>query len=140
MRDRDRSDFFSIMLSVNVPLYFGSKQSEAIEQRSSERTRSRFSLGSALRSIEADVAGSLASYEAASEQVQLLDTAIVPQAQQTVSAMLSAYQVNEVDFLNVINGQLTLYNAQIDYWEALSNAKQSLAAVAAAVGVETLYE
>jgi len=139
-RGGDRSDFFSVMLSVNVPLYFGSKQSEAIEQRNSERSRSKFSLSSAVRSIEADVARNLASYEAAREQVQLLNTAIIPQAQQTVSAMLSAYQVNEVDFLNVINGQLTLYNAEIDYWEALSNAKQSLAAVAAAVGMETLYE
>ncbi len=66
--------------------------------------------------------------------------AIIPQAQQTVAAMLAAYQVNEVDFLNVINGQLALYNAQINYWEALSEAKRSLAALAAAVGMENLYE
>lgn len=140
VRGGDRSDFASVMLSVNVPLYFGSKQSKAIDQRSSERTRWSYSLNSALRAIETDVARNLANYEAASEQVQLLNTAIIPQAQQTVSAMLSAYQVNEVDFLNVINGQLTLYNAQIDYWEALSEAKRSLAGVAAAVGMETLYE
>ena len=140
VRGGDRSDFLSVMFSVNVPLYFGSKQSKAIQQRSSERARSMFSMRSVLRSIETEVARNVASYEAAREQVQLLDSAIIPQAQQTVSAMLSAYRVNEVDFLNVINGQLTLYNAQIDYWEALSNAKQSLAAVAAAVGMETLYE
>ena len=140
LRGGDRSDFASVMLSVNVPLYFGTKQSKAMDQRSSERKRWSYSLNSALRSIETDVARNLANYEAASEQVQLLNTAIIPQAQQTVAAMLSAYQVNEVDFLNVINGQLTLYNAQIDYWEALSEAKRSLAGVAAAVGMETLYE
>jgi len=140
LRGGDRSDFASVMLSVSVPLYFGSKQSKAIEQRSSERAKWSYSLSSALRSIEADVTRNLANYEAAREQVQLLNTAIIPQARQTVSAMLSAYQVNEVDFLNVINGQLTLYNAQIDYWEALSDAKRSLAGVAAAVGLETLYE
>ena len=54
--------------------------------------------------------------------------------------MLSAYQVNEVDFLNVLNAQITLYNAQISYWEAMSNAKQSLAQLAASVGSEELYE
>ncbi|MFQ5565355.1 MAG: TolC family protein [Paracoccaceae bacterium] len=139
-RGRDRSDFVSVMLSVTVPLYFGSKQSKAIDQRSSERIQRKFSLSGALRSIEADVTRNLASYQAAREQVQLFDTAIIPQAKQTVAAMLAAYQVNEVDFLNVVNGQLTLYNAQIDYWEALSNAKRSLAALAAAVGMETLYE
>lgn len=140
LRGTDRSDFFSVMLSVNVPLYFGSKQSKAIDQRGSERTQRKFAFNDALRSVEADVSRSLATYESAREQVQLLEMAIIPQAQQTVAAMLAAYQVNEVDFLNVINGQLALYNAQINYWEALSEAKRSLAALAAAVGMENLYE
>jgi outer membrane protein TolC len=54
--------------------------------------------------------------------------------------MLAGYQVNEVDFLNVVNGQLTLYNAQINYWTVLAKAKSALAGLAAAVGKETLYE
>lgn len=140
LRGTDRSDFFSLMLSVDVPLYFGSKQSKAIDQRGSERTQRTFAFNDALRTIEADVAGNLATYDSAREQVQLLEMAIIPQARQTVAAMLAAYQVNEVDFLNVVNGQLTLYNAQINYWEALSEAKRALAALAAAVGRENLYE
>jgi len=48
--------------------------------------------------------------------------------------------VNKVDFLNVVNGQIMLYNAQINYWDALSNAKQSLAKLAASVGEESIYE
>ncbi|MCH9674364.1 MAG: TolC family protein [Gammaproteobacteria bacterium] len=136
----NRADFFSVMLSVNVPLYFGTKQSKAIDQRSHERAQRRYSLSAVLRSIEAEVTRHLADYDAAREQVLLLDTAIIPQAQQTVASMLAGYQVNKVDFLNVVNGQLTLYNAQINYWEALSQAKRSLAGVAAAVGTETIYE
>jgi len=54
--------------------------------------------------------------------------------------MLAGYQVNQVDFLNVVNTQITLYNAQINYWESLSRAKQSLARLASAVGEEALYE
>ncbi len=135
-----RVDFFSVMFSVNVPLYFGSKQSKAIDQRSHERSQRQYTLNSTLRMIESEIGRSLAEYQAAREQVLLLDKAIIPQAQQTVASMLAGYQVNEVDFLNVVNGQLTLYNAQISYWEALSEAKRALARVAAAVGTETLYE
>ena len=54
--------------------------------------------------------------------------------------MLAGYQVNQVDFLSLVNTQITLYNAQINYWESLSEAKQSLARLASAVGVEALYE
>ena len=136
----DRADFVSVMLSVDVPLYFGQKQGKAIEQRGHERAQRQHALSNAARTIEAEIARSLADYEAAREQVLLLDTAIIPQAQQTVASMLAAYQVNKVDFLNVVNGQLMLYNAQISYWESLSEAKRSLARLAAAVGTEALYE
>ena len=140
LRGAERADLLSVMLSVNVPLYSGSKQSKAIGQRTSERVQRGHSLNDALRSVEAEIARSLADYEAAQEQVLLLDTAIIPQAQQTVASMLAGYQVNEVDFLNVVNGQLTLYNSQINYWDALGKAKSALATLAAAVGTETLYE
>ena len=140
LRGTDRSDFLTVMLSINVPIFSGSKQSKAVEQRSHEVSRQKFILNDTLRKVEATVSASLADYDAARDQVVLLETAIIPQAQQTVSSMLAAYQVNEVDFLNVINIQITLYNAQIDYWESLSKAKQALARLASAIGTEALYE
>jgi len=140
LRGTDRSDFLTVMLSINVPIYSGSKQSKAVEQRSHEISRQKFILNDTLRKVEATVSTSLADYDAARDQVVLLETAIIPQAQQTVSSMLAAYQVNEVDFLNVINIQITLYNAQVNYWESLSRAKQALARLASAIGTEALYE
>jgi len=140
LRNTDRSDFLSVMLSINVPLYSGSKQTKAVEQRAYELSRQTLVMQDTLRGVEGAVSENLATYLAAREQVLLLDTAIIPQAQQTVSSMLAGYQVNEVDFLNLINTQITLYNAQINYWESLSTAKQALAKLASAIGVETLYE
>jgi outer membrane protein TolC len=93
-----------------------------------------------LREVQAAVTGSLARYQAARDQATLLETAIIPQAQQTVSSMLAGYQVNQVDFLNLVNTQITLYNAQINYWESLGRAKQALAQLASAAGQEALYE
>jgi outer membrane protein TolC len=140
LRMTDRSDLLSVMLSVNVPLYSGSKQSKAVEQRSHEVSRQLFEMHDTLRNVEAAVSRNFADYHAARDQVALLETAIIPQAQQTVSSMLAGYQVNEVDFLNVVNTQITLYNAQISYWESLGNAKQALAKLASAIGMEALYE
>lgn len=140
MRGTDRSDLVSVMLSVNVPLFSGSKQSKAVEQHSHEVSRQKFALNDTLRRVEAGVVKNFAEYHAARSQVTLLETAIIPQAQQTVSSMLAGYQVNQVDFLNVVNTQITLYNAQINYWESLSRAKQALARLASAVGEEALYE
>lgn len=136
----ERPDLASLMIRINVPIYFKSKQSKALEQRSSEYFESKSVLNETVRSVQASIARNYARYHATRGQVSLFGTAIIPQAQQTVSAMLSGYQVSQVDFLNVLNAQITLYNAQISYWEAMSNAKRSLANLAASVGSEEIYE
>ena len=61
-------------------------------------------------------------------------TGLIPQAQQSVSAMRAAYQVNKVDFLNLVRAQITLYNYETQYWKALSGGWQALANLQAAVG------
>jgi cobalt-zinc-cadmium efflux system outer membrane protein len=137
---RDLPDLVTFRLGFNLPIYSSSKQDKAVEQRNSSYFASKHSFNETLRTTQSDIARYHARYNASRDQVSLYSGAIIPQARQTVSAMLSGYQVNKVDFLNVLNAQLTLYNAQISYWEVLSNAKQSLANLAAAVGSEKLYE
>ncbi len=137
---RNLPDLVSFRLGFSLPIYSSSKQDKEIEQRSSSFFASKYRYSETLRTVESDVSRYHAQYNASRDQVELYGSAIIPQAQQTVSAMLSGYQVNKVDFLNVINAELALYNAQISYWEALSKAKQSLALLAAAVGLENVYE
>ena len=93
-----------------------------------------------IRVIETEIGVQAAEYSAAREQALLLKNEIIPQAEQTVSSMLAGYEVNKVDFLNVVNGQIMLYNASIDYWNAMASAKQALARLAAGVGKESIYE
>ena len=137
---KERSDMLSLTISVNVPLYSKAKQSKTVDQRRGELAARQYTRHDTLRSVQAAVSRNLADYKASRDQAVLFDTAIIPQAQQTVSSMLAGYQVNQVDFLNVVSAQIILYNSQIDYWRALSDAKQALAKLAAAIGSETLYE
>jgi outer membrane protein TolC len=136
----DRANFASLMFSVSLPIYSKSKQDKAVDQRTSEYFRNKHLFNETLRSVQASITRNGAQYQASRDQVSLYGTAIIPQAQQTVAAMLSGYQVNKVDFLNVLNAEITLYNAQISYWEAMSKAKQALAKLAASVGSETIHE
>jgi outer membrane protein, heavy metal efflux system len=135
-----RSDFASIMFSMNVPLFIERKQSKAVAQRKSEWVEQNYKLHSLRNKIRADISVAVADYLRARDQFDLFGTGIIPQAQQTVSSMLAGYQVNKVDFLNLVRAQITLYNYEISYWRMLSEAKQALAKIIAAVGEETVYE
>jgi len=135
-----RSDFVSVMVGVKIPLYAGRKQSKAVSQKRSELQKNRYALLDEKGLVMAAISTAVTDYHRAKQQFSLFGSGIVPQAQQTVASMLAGYQVSEVDFLNLVRSQMTLFNYELQYWKALSDAKQALARLEAAVGEESVYE
>ncbi len=139
-RSGSRDDFLSLMFGVKIPLYSKHKQYKAIDQRAAELQRSFYASQDEKGKVMGAISTALTDYDRAREEFSLFEKGIIPQASQTVQSMLAGYQVNEVDFLNLIRSQITLLNYQLQYWKALTEAKQSLARLEAAVGEETIYE
>lgn len=137
---RSRQDFLSVMLSVNVPLYSGTKQDRAVQQRTRELARSRYALTDTKNLVRSSIAEALTDYRRASEQESLFDEGIIPQARQTVESMTAGYQVDKVDFLNLVRSQISLFNFELQYWKSYTEANQALARLQAAVGEESIYE
>ncbi len=129
-----RSDFLSVMFSMNMPIFTSRRQDAAIDQRGSQLQQQHYSLDEARLRVSREVSRALADYRAAREQAGLLELGILPQARQTVAAMLAAYQVDKVDFLNLVRSQVTLFNYETRYWYVVSRANQAQAALQAAVG------
>lgn len=136
----DRADFASFMLSMNLPIYTGSKQDRALAQAQAEMAREEFALQDAVEAVFSETSAALADYRKARDQAVLFKTGIIPQASQTVDSMLAGYQVNKVDFLNLVRSQITLYNYETQYWKALAEARQAMARLEAATAtpIETI--
>lgn len=139
-RGGGREDFVSVMLGIKIPLYSGRKQSKAVSQKSRELEKNRYAFLDERGMVMAAISTAANDYDRARQQFSLFGSGIVPQAQLTVKSMLAGYQVSEVDFLNLVRSQMTLFNYQLQYWKALSDAKQALARLEAAVGEESIYE
>lgn len=139
-RGGDRADFLSLMVGVKIPLYAGRKQSRAVSQRNIEVQTRRYALLDERGLVRSAIAQSRTDYVRATRQLVLFKTGVVPQAEQTVESMLAGYQVSEVDFLNLVRSQMTLLDYELQYWKALSEAKQALAELQAIVGQEAIYE
>ena len=135
-----RSDFVSVMVGIKVPLYSSRKQSKAIRQKSSELEKNHYAVLDEKGRVSAEISTAVTDYRRAGEQMSLFGSGIVPQARQTVQSMLAGYQVSKVDFLNLVRSQITLLNYELQYWKSLSEAKQALAKIQAAVGEESIYE
>jgi len=140
MNGQSRPNLASATLSLNLPLYSGSKQDRRTDQRKAELVRSEFTLVDAKAGVLTEISRALADYDKARAQVSLFRQGIIPLANQTVASMLAGYQVGKVDFLSLVTSQVTLYNFETQYWQAIASANQSLARLAAAVGKEIEHE
>lgn len=135
-----RSDLLSLGVSMNVPIFAGSKQEKAIDQRTSELMQQRYALQDKWNGVRAQITQSHSDYQRAQQQFVLFDTGIIPQARQTVASMLAGYQVNKVDFLNLVRSQIILFEYETQYWKAFTEAQQALAQLSANVGEDNIYE
>ncbi len=134
-----RADVASLRFSMSLPIYTGTKQDKAMDQRNSELLQQNYRLQDAREQVQSQISQAMADYRRASEQVVLFKTGIIPQARQTVNSMLAGYQVNKVDFLNLVRTQITLYNYEIQYWLSFSTAQQALATLESVVGTDAIY-
>jgi outer membrane protein, heavy metal efflux system len=136
----DRADLLTLNMSMSIPIFLDRKQAKAVDQRNSELLQHKYALQDEWNKVRAQISQNYSDFQRASEQVTLFKTGIIPQARQTVASMLAGYQVNKVDFLNLVRSQITLLNHEMKYWQAFTEANQSLAQLMAAVGKEGIYE
>ncbi|SMG63902.1 [weak similarity to] Outer membrane efflux protein [methanotrophic bacterial endosymbiont of Bathymodiolus sp.] len=137
---RERADFLSLKISMNVPIFAATKQQKAVDQRSSELMQQRYALQDQWNNVRAEISTAYSDFHQTKNLTVLFKSGIIPQARQTVASMLAGYQVNKVDFLNLVRSQITLYNYETQYWQALTQANQALAQLTAMVGKEEIYE
>lgn len=137
---QERANFLSLKLSMSVPIFAANKQRKAVDQRTSELMQQRYALQDQWNNVRAEISTAYSDFQQTKNQVVLFKTGIIPQARQTVASMLAGYQVNKVDFLNLVRSQITLYNYETQYWKALTQANQALAQLIALIGKEEIYE
>jgi outer membrane protein TolC len=129
------TDFASAGFSINIPLWQGKRRAAVAEADSGVQMALR-QLQDLGNRIDFAISDQYAKLTKNRDLVELYKTGIIPQSEQSFEATLSAYQVGDVDFLNLLDSQLTLYRYQIDYHRALSDYQRSVAGLEAAVGKE----
>lgn len=129
-----RPDMVSLIMSINLPIWRESK----LEPRIAEAVALREQAESLYQAQRNEVAAVLRQRIALVEQnlksAQLYQTAILPQARLAVEAALAAYRVNRVDFLTLLDGQMTVFNYEINRVTAIAGYNKALAEIDLLVG------
>ena len=122
-----REDMVSVMASVPLPLFKGRKQDPLAEAARAETRASEDRLAAMTDELEAEVVALHASLVRTRDQLALLRDGILPQARTSLESAVAGYPVDRVDFLTVIDNQITLYRHELDWWRLLTRFASDLA-------------
>lgn len=135
---QELGDFFSFMVSAPIPIFAGRKQNQGVVEAEAHVEERRARLSAMLDALDAEIAALRADLRRARDQLTLLDDGILPQARAGLSSATASYRVGGVDFLTLLDAQVTLFRHELDYHRLLSDFATSLAALERAVGTEVL--
>ncbi len=101
------------MLGLNVPLWIGSRQRldvRAAETRASAIERDRAAMAAMVR---AEIERALVRIDAADKRSRLLETELIPRAQQTFDSAMAAFPSGTVDVLSLLDSLRTLETQKV---------------------------
>lgn len=127
-------DFFSVAVSLNIPLFFKRKQEAKVAEKELVRDAVAAEYDDARAGILAEIESLKADLERNRKRVELYQGGILLQARQSLESALAGYQVGKVDFLTLISNWMMVENYELQYFFALADYHKALAGYEMAVG------
>ena len=129
-----RPDMVSAMVGFNLPLWYKSKQSRKVAESQKDIQATKDQLTAMTNEIRFMMSEKLIDIERAEKQIELLKTGIIPQATLSLDSAIASYRVNKVDFITLLDTEMTLFKYETQYYRLLTDYRKSIAEIEAAVG------
>jgi len=128
-------DMYSLGVTFNLPLQRERRQA-MVAETNSEITMATEELNVLKNSINSGISDLLAQLERRRKLAELYKSGIIPQAGQSLESATIGYRVNKVDFLNLLDSRMTLFNYERELYDSLADYQMKRAQLEALVGKE----
>jgi len=129
-----RPDMVSLMVAINLPIWGKDKIDPRVAEARSMRDQAQSMYHAQQNEVFAKLRQQVAIAEQSRKSAELYDSAILPQARLAVESALSAYRVNRVDLLMLLDSQMSLFNFGIGRATAVVNLNKALAEIGLLTG------
>lgn len=102
-------DMVSVMLDVSIPLNYGGKVTAMVEETKSMQQMYEEQYLASLQMLRGEFGMITARLKSLKERIELIEQGSLIQARENLNSSLTAYQVGEIDFMNVVDAQNSLY-------------------------------
>lgn len=134
--DVNNPDMFSSKIMVNLPIWHADKIKPKIREEQARQTAAREAHQSALNTLGAAVKDRVARLKRLTQQINLYERGLIPQARQAAQAALPAYQTGALGFAQLYQSQIAVYTAELMLQEYLKDFEENWAELEFLAGQE----
>ena len=131
------ADMLSLSVGVSIPLWAGARQLPMRDEALARRAAEEAAEIDVRNETFARIAEARAESDRALRLHDLYATSILPQARAAVESSLSAYRVGEVDFMTLVQSELTVHRYEIERVRLTAAYHTAAAEIEALLGIET---
>ena len=123
------------MVGLSIPIYFWGKQNYQVKEANANIKLAEAHFKEVENEILLKIKEAKINVDNFDRTRALYKNTIIPQAKASLNSALSAYEANQVDFLNLLDSERTLISFELEYYKALSDLYKAIADLEEAVGV-----
>jgi len=127
-------DMYKLTASINLPVFFSSKQEPAVKEASAQLLEAKHELEATKFMISSIIRENFATATSAQKLMDLYRNALIPKTSQDYEAALAAYSIGKADALTVVTRLKALIEYDILYWNQFSERQKAIARIGAYTG------
>ncbi|PIR25219.1 MAG: hypothetical protein COX62_04160 [Deltaproteobacteria bacterium CG_4_10_14_0_2_um_filter_43_8] len=120
-------DFFSVSLSVPLPIFAARKQNKKILESKALLQQSQALAQSTKNRLSSSLEEITAELKRTQKKQTLIRQALLPQAKAAFANSKSAYQTGKIEFINVLTNQLSVQHFELELVAAETSSAQAVA-------------
>ena len=124
-----RDDLVGVTVAINLPVRRESKRDPRVAEAIAMRDQATDLYQAQRNEVASKLRQQLAIADQSLASARLYETGILPQARLAVESSLAAYRVNRVDFLTLLDNQMTVLNYEVSHASTVSNYNKALAEI-----------
>ena len=127
-------NMYMITASVNVPVYFKTKQEPAVKEATASLSEAKHDLEATKLMLASTLRDNYSMLKTADKLIDLYDNALIPKSVQDYQLALSGYGTGKIEALTVISRLKSFLDVEILYWNQFVEREKAIARVTALTG------
>ncbi len=135
-RGGEFDDMWSLTAAINIPLFYRTKQRQAVNEASASLSETRSGLEAMKLMISSNIRDNYSMLKTAETLMGLYKDGLIPKTYQDFESALAGYVTGKVEAITVINRLKALLDFETLYWKQFVEREKAIARIETIAGIQ----